>query len=238
MRIAGPLAYVSLLLLGCEAPGEKQAVPFRAAAVVAASKAATGGSAWDRLDGCYEEGTHADGAIPYKTWFSFRRYGMRVESRRGDATRAMGFNGKASWQAAGEGAAQVGSEPEALQEAIVTAYLTNNGFYFPDRFPARFRHAREAVEGGRIFDVVEIAPEGGRPLQFWFDRSTRLIDRVVDTRGTPPVTVKAGDYRRVGGVTVAFALTVVAPDGKEIDRGRVTSLRCGSVDEALFDPPR
>jgi hypothetical protein len=227
-----------LALLACSNPGRTRAPASRADAVVAASKRASGGSAWDRLQGCYEEGTHAGGSITYKTWFSVRRYGMRVESRRGGSTRTMGFNGKASWQTNDTGGVDVRSDADALKEAIVTAYLSNNGFFFPKRFPATFKYVREAAEPGRTFDVLEIAPRGGRPVEFWFDRSTHLLQRVVDNQGTPPVKVEAGDYRRVGNLTVAFSLTVFGPDGNVLDRGAVTSLSCRSVDAASFDPPK
>ncbi len=81
-------------------------------------------------------------------------------------------------------------------------------------------------------------PRGGRPVDYWFDRETHLLARVVDNQETPPVTIEAGDYRRVGAVAVAFSLNRIGPDGAVLDRGVVTSLTCRSVDAALFDPPR
>jgi hypothetical protein len=211
--------------------------PSRAKAVIAASKQASGGAAWDVVDGCYEQGTHADGAIKYKTWFNLRQYGMRVESERGGAKRVMGFNGKSSWMTNRAGGFDVKSDAESLKEAIATAYLSNNAFFFPDRFPADFEYLRQAVERGTAFDVLQVTPRGSRPMEMWFDRKTHLLGRVVDVNAPQVVTVTAADYRRVGELAVAFSLTVSGPDGKVIDRGRVTSLKCGPLNHQLFDPP-
>ncbi len=208
----------------------------KAAAVVAASKRATGGKAWDAVQGCHEEGTRADGAITYTTRFSLTHYGMRIDSQRGGNTRSMGFDGKSAWQSMG-GKTAVSADPDSVKEAILTDYLSINGFFFPDRFPATFRYLREASEAGDRFDVLEITPVGARPLEIWFDRRSHLIRRVVDTRGTPPVTVEASDYRTVGGLTVAYKLITLGPNGEIADTGAVTSFRCGPIDNRIFDPP-
>lgn len=217
--------------------GRAQAPISRAQEVVMASKQATGGTAWDTLEGCYEEGTHADGRISYRTWFSMRRYGMRMESDRDGATRTVGFNGRSRWQKNGTDIVEVSRDKAALVEAITTAYVSSNGFYFPQRFPADFRYVREAVHGGRKFDVVQITPRGGRGAEYWFDRATHFLSRVVDKQEAPPIVFEARDYRRAGKVSVAFNLSRLGPDGAVVDQGVLTSLTCHSVDAALFDPP-
>ena len=227
----------ALALMGCAHPLMTTPPLSRAHAVVAASKLASGGSAWDAPHGCFEQGTHADGAITYKTWFNLRRYGMRVESKRGGSKRVMGFNGVASWMTDPAGKVVLRDDADSLKETVNTAYLSNNSFFFPERFPAEFKYLREAVEGAATVDVIEVTPRGGRPMELWFDRSSRLLARVVDTHGKPPMTVTAGDYRRIDNMAVAFALDVSGPDGEVADRGRVTSISCGPIDEKLFDPP-
>ena len=231
------ICLAALALAGCAHPVMTAPPLSRAETVVTASKLASGGAAWDEPEGCFETGTHADGAITYKTWFNLRRYGMRVESERAGSKRIMGFNGEASWMIDPAGKVALRNDAESLKEAINTAYLSNNAFFFPDRFPAEFKYLRVAVHGGTIFDVLEVTPRGGRPMELWFDRATHLLGRVVDSHGTPPMTVTAGDYRRVDNMAVAFALDVSGPDGTIVDRGRVTSIRCGPIDSKLFDPP-
>lgn len=236
MKKIGRSVVAIVALAASSAVGAARPAPS-AERVIAAAKLASGGAAWDAARGCAEEGTRADGAVPYRTWFSLRHYGIRIESQRGDSTQAIGFNGTVSWQKKGSGRADVRTDGEAVKEAVVTAYLSNNGFFFPKRFPASFAYVRQAADRDRQFDVIEITPVGGRSLEVWFDRATHLIGRVVDGHGPQAVTVEAEDYRRVGKVTIAFGLRVVGPDGTVLDKGRVTSFRCGAIDEALFDPP-
>lgn len=210
----------------------------KAETIVAASKRATGGTAWDKPQGCIERGTHADGTVTYLTRFSLREYGMRTDGDRGGNVRSMGFDGKVRWQTTGAGKVDIASDPASLREAIVTNYLSTNGFFFPDRFPATFKFVRAAAESARRFDIVEITPEGGRLLEVWFDSRTHLIQRVVDTQGTPAVRVEASDYRRgAGGLMVAYRLDVFAPDGSVMDRGTVASFQCGPIDPAILAPP-
>jgi len=233
MRKLGRCGVALLAVVALAGPVRAQAPS--AEAVVAAAKRAMGGSAWDGLEGCHEQGSHGDGAIAYQTWFRLTGYGMRVEGRRGESVRTNGFNGQVSWQAADGAAPRLATGEAELREAVTTAYVSSNGFFFPDRFPATMRYLREDAHGERRFDVVEIVPDRGRALEYWFDRNTHYLGRVVDPRDG--VTVDAGDYRRVGQLAVAFSLTVSAPDGTVQDRGALTSLVCGPSDAALFDPP-
>jgi hypothetical protein len=211
---------------------------FSPEAVIKASKRATGGSAWDRVQGCYEEGTRSDGAVPYKTWLNLKRYGARLESTRDGKTRSMGFNGKQSWRWGGSGPADVRTDPNSLSESIVTAYLSSNGFFFPDRFPATFANLGEKTVDGRAYDVIGITPRGGRLFEGWFDKRTHLLGRVVDRASNPTVTVDASDYRWVGKFRIAFTLTVIGPDGSVMDRGKVTSFSCHAIMDSLFNPPK
>src|SRR3569832_439104 len=66
-----------------------------------AAKAASGGKAWDRLEGSHESGEHSGAA--YETWLDFRHYGMRSEAR----GRARGFNGRVAWQTGAQGGVAV-----------------------------------------------------------------------------------------------------------------------------------
>jgi hypothetical protein len=232
-RIFAAIALISSLAGAIEA-----GAPPSAEAVLAASKQATGGAAWDRAQGCYEEGTHGDGAIRYTTRFSLERYGMRVDSESGGKTRSMGFDGTAGWRSDGEGRTMVAGDPSQLPEAVLTAYISVNGFYFPDRFPAVFRYLREASEAGQLYDVLEISPSGGRSFEIWFDRSSHLIRRVVDGHGNPPTKVEADEYRRIGGYLIASSLTIFGPNGAVADHGAVSSFRCGPIDTTIFNPPK
>ena len=204
--------------------------PPEASAVLAAAKAASGGVALDALEGSHENGTHS--GAPYQTWLDFRHYGMRSESGTGDTVRARGFNGKVAWQGA-----QASSEPAMLAEAVTTAFSSNNGFFFPDRFPMTARYLRADAIGSHAFDVVEVAPQGGRAFELWFDRETHLMGRIAAPRGRPAVTVDISDYRKVGATLIGFRGVIKLRDGTQVDELKVESVEFGPVDRRRFDPP-
>jgi hypothetical protein len=75
------LRFAFLLLL---LPAPLAAQPPSAASVLAAAKEASGGAAWDRIDGLAERGGH--GGTASRTWLDFRRPGMRMESGAGETS--------------------------------------------------------------------------------------------------------------------------------------------------------
>lgn len=220
LAVAGPLLL----------PEAAAAAP-NAAAVLAAAKTASGGSAWDSLTGSYEKGAH--GPVTYETWLDFRAYGMRTSSVTPKGSQEQGFDGVLAWRRAAGGPVQVDQAPEALREAVVTAYVSANGFFFPGRFPAKAEYLRK--EAG--CHVVRLEPRGGRPVELWFDASTHLLARIVDTAGPRPVAVDLSDYRKVGDVLVAFRAVVTGPDGAVLDEGQVKTVEHQPVERAVFAPP-
>lgn len=225
------IAILAAAILAAPAAARAQATD-EAAAVLAAAKAASGGAAWDRLAGSWERGRHGETA--YETSLDFRRLAFRFENTRGGATRIHAFDGETVWDQGPDGV-KATRDPAAVREAITTAFVSNNGYVFPDRFPAR-----AALKPGAdaAFDVVEIQPAGGRPFELWFDRETRLPARLVDRTGSPPVAVELSDYRPVGDVRVAFRATVKTLDGKVLEQGVVEAVEHRAVPASAFAPPR
>lgn len=212
-------------------PGMAGAAPS-AGEVLAAAKTASGGKAWDALTGSYEKGSH--GPVTYETWLDFRAYGMRMASVAPKGAQAQGFDGEVAWRRAGDNPPDVSRDPAAVREAVITAYVSMNGFFFPDRFPAKVDYLRR--ESG--FDIVRVEPRGGRPVELWFDASTHLLGRIVDSAGPQPVTVSLSDYRNVGEVLIAFKAVVTGPDGAVLDEGKVDMVEHRPVERSLFAPPK
>jgi hypothetical protein len=219
----------------CAAPMLAAAAGHDPASILRQAKAAAGGAAWDAKTGSYEEGVH--GAVRYKTWLDYRTYRMRSESEHDGVRSTVGFNGKISWRVGPDGKVTVKDDPDTLREAITTAYASNAGYFWPDRFPATFRYVREARAGGRTFDVIEVAPKGGRAFEVWFDRRTHLLGRIVDQKGTPPVWVEIKPPRRVGDVTVSMGGVIHSFDGAFSEDMRVASVEYRDVPDSTFDPP-
>lgn len=211
-------------------PGASVAAPT-AAEILTAAKTASGGLAWDSLTGSYERGAH--GPVTYETWLDFRAYGMRMASVTPKGPQEQGFDGAVAWRRAAGGPVQASRDPAALREAVVTAYVSVNGFFFPERFPAKADYLRE--EDG--FHVVRLEPQGGRPVELWFDASTHLLARIVDKAGPQPVTVSLSDYRKVGDVLIAFRALVTGPTGAVLDQGQVSTVEHRPVERSAFAMP-
>lgn len=205
--------------------------PPDAGALIEAAKAASGGAAWDSIDGALERGEH--GGTQYQTWLDFRHYGMRSESN----GRVHAINGQVAWRTAPGGAVQSSSDPAMLAEAITTAFSSNNGFFFPTRFAMTTRYLRADAVGDRTFDVVEVAPRGGRGFELWLDRATHLLGRIADPHGSPAVTVDVSDYRKVGAVLIGFHGVITAPGGAPPEELNLASFALVPVDRSRFDPP-
>jgi hypothetical protein len=197
------------------------------------AKLATGGAAWDKVQGSYEEGLH--GKTPYKTWLDFRSYGMRLEVGRGADVRVRGYDGTTAWQSGSRGTGST-RDAAALGAARTTAWLSSNGFFFRDRFPADFVKLAPVQADGKAFAVIQATPAGGHALELWIDESSHLITRVVDRSGPSPVTVTASDYRPVGQVRIAFHLTETDADGNVTGQTQLNRVRLGAVARTLFAP--
>ena len=153
----------ALFLAGCVNAGAPLAQLSRAAAIVARSKRASECSAWDASRAATNrEPTPRRDQV--QDLFNLRRYGMRVVSERGGTTRAMGFNGQTSWMTKRHRRSRRTQRRGSLQEAITTAYLSNNAFFFPNRFPANFNMRAKRWTRAH-FDVGEVTPAGGRALE-------------------------------------------------------------------------
>jgi hypothetical protein len=207
----------------------------KAVMILDLAKKASGGAEWDKLTGSYEEGEHS--GVKYKTWLVFTHYGMRVESQRGDATVMQGFNGQAAWKMGAPGDIELQTEPETIIEAITTAYVSSNGYFFPKRFPASFGYVGIETKDNRIYDIVTVMPDGGRAFELWFAQSTHLLGWIIDNHEPVSVRVKLADYRRVGSVLVPFKGTVFGPNGTVLDEGQVITAEHITLDSNLFDPP-
>ena len=233
MAAFGKYALTAVSLIWLAAPALAAEHKPDAVAVLAASKKAMGGSAWDRVKGSYEEG--ARGGTPYKTWLDFGSYGMKTETGTGPAAQSQGYDGVRVWQHSAAGT-RTSQDPAALAEIRTTAYLSNNGFFFTKRFKAQVSYVRLASEGTARFDVIETTPEGGRALELWFDHSSHFLTRVVDRGGESTITVLASDFRKVGKVTIAFRLTVRNAKDETLDEGQVKLIELRAIPRSTFAP--
>jgi hypothetical protein len=200
----------------------------RADSVLAASKAAAGGAAWDKIDTLAIASTMhmPDGAGTFGNDVDLRTGRDRLYFQVGPMTGSLGWDGKAAWTvdpATGKAAIETSVLEIARRRSV--AYADAYGFYFPSRMPAAKRYVGKKSAGGTSFDVIAITPAGGVPFALWINARTHLIDRQVSPSIDPPQTQFLSDYRLFHGVKLPYAArTVMTATGQEMYTSGVTSV--------------
>ena len=208
-------------------------------AIIAAFRDATGGAAWDGLQGVHRTDTH-DGQT-LVSWVDLRRPAMRLESQGSGDRRVEGFNGRDVWWR-GDRFDEIGLGFGVSRglldqyQAATNAFIAAQGYFFPDRFPFAARWIREEREGEAVLDVVELTPDGGYVRDYWFDRSSGLLVRITIPEDPQAVRIEYGDYRPVGPVRVAHATTLRSSRGGVIDNGRLQRLEFRAIPRRTFEP--
>jgi hypothetical protein len=230
-------AVVAAVLACALLPGHALAQGFSPAAqrVLAQARAASGGAGWNVLRGWRLTGQR-DG-MRYEAWFDPLRYGARIETHEPAGLHVHGFNGQADWQILPSGALTGADDHATLAQARTAVFLRVNGFFYPGRYMARGDYLGVRSSQGRSFDVLNLRPADGKPLELWFDRASHLLGRVIDRTGASAVTTELSDYRKVGPVLVAFHATIDPGDGARPLQDQVQSLVFIPADRNLFSLP-
>ena len=176
--------------------------------LMAQMKTASGGSALDGPMGFHETGTALRDGMPvtYQTWGDLHSLHTRSEMTMGGATLTSGFDGKVAWSQGPDGKVQIDTSDEGLAGARLGAYLTVGGYFYPDRFPARFDFAGTRSANGKSYDVVTATPVGAQPVDFWLDHETHLLQRISGMDGATPFEGDVGRYEAVDGAMIGFEL--------------------------------
>ena len=200
------------LMLGASAAAAEP----RPADILAQSKAAMGGAAWDnvrvvRTTGRIET-SGLKGPIEMiedaRTGSFVNRYDL------GPVKGADGYDGKAPWSQDNSGQVAVQGGDSARQSAVNGAYRAMRAFWYPERMPAEIAYGGSKSENGRNFDVVRLTPKGGRPFDMWFDAKTHILDRIAERGAMDLNTSFFSDYRTVDGKLISFATRVTNGDAK------------------------
>jgi hypothetical protein len=232
-----PLCTAWALLAVAQASGQTHAAgtSAKALAVLASAKAATGGTAWDRITGWHERGRH--GGSAYDTLLDFRRYGARFANTRDGATHVRGFNGTVVWVLGPDGKVSTSRDPARLADMRQSAYFSTFAFFLPARFPAQFDYLGVQTDDGASFDVVKVSPLGAAPIAVWVERSTHVPARFVDRSPPKPMVGRLSDYRTVGGVREPFRIDLSDGDPAHSQTVEVDSVVLQPVGSGAFDPP-
>jgi hypothetical protein len=211
----------------------------RGAALLAQAKAASGGSAWDRLGGWHETGTAIVGGAQgaYDTWCDLNRMGMANHHVVAGAAQTRGFDGATVWVVNAAGALKTSQAPLALATARQGAYVSAWGFFFPDRFPARRLYIGSASVDGSDFDIVQATPRDGLPMELWIDRKSHLVTRMVDRGGAKTAVAVMSDFREINGVLTPFLVAESDGDPHHTLELHIGAIDFSPIDRMRFAPP-
>jgi len=213
--------------------------------ILARSKEAAGGDAWDAVAGLYVEAAVAVGGLEgtIEGWEDVRTCRSSSAYELGPLRGAEGFDGEALWSQDKSGQVHLDNAGGARQRAINQAWRRCLAYWYPERWPAQLDYARYEDKGERTFHVLSVHPEGGRPFELWIDESTYLVDRTVDPGDMETRTDTYSDYRDVdvgGGTKVRVAFGVRSSNGQE-KFDQVVTIRevkvHREIDDALFKVP-
>jgi hypothetical protein len=207
-------------------------------ALLAQMREACGGPAWDRVGGWHETGRldlPGRPGIPYEAWHSMQQPPTAAYENRigGQIIRRSGYDGTVAWQAGPDGQVIVNRDPVALRRSRRDAYLSNFGWFLPDRFPATFEMLGRREHEGRGYTVIRVTPEGGDSAELWVDPGTHRIGRLVAGNEHAELS----DYRDFAGICTPTTGRQGDGDPAHTIILHVENVETGPVDAARFAPP-
>jgi hypothetical protein len=228
------LTAAALAASGCAKP---QNAGDEAARLMAQLKAASGGAALDVPAGFHEVGSvDLDGVRgSYEVWADLHALRSVVQHTVGGRTRTSGFDGQKAWIVGPDGAVQIDTSPQGLASARLSTYLTIFGFFYPDRFPARFEYRGRREAEGAPHDVVTVTPAGSVPADLWLDARTHRLQRVSGSDGATTFQGVVKRYEVVDGIWIPFALSQT--EGERHIAQDLTSVTFGRIPPERFAPP-
>ena len=207
------------------------AAAARGVALLAAARAACGGAAWDHVKGWHERGRisvagRSEGT--YEAWAGITHLAMALTTApAGLPANHAGTDGRVSWRVLPGGGIDLGPPGGPSRLHRRDAYLSNFGWFFPDRFPATATARDAQTIGATVFDVVAVRPIGDEDFDLWLDRETRHVARIV----VGAQVAELRNYRTVAGVCAPTA--AIQSDGNP---AHTTRLDIDSVDTAAVPP--
>ena len=195
-------------------PGQEK---FTLPQLLARTKEAAGGSAWDRVRIISIRWEAQEGGLNGVVAESDDLVGARYMDTSDFRVRtgAYGFNGKIAWSQDSSGLSQIEEGSDAREGTINEAYRRSLAYWYTERWRAQIEYKGQEQEGELRFHVLRITPEGGRPFELWFDGATYLLGRIVEKTAIGTLKVWFEDYRETGGLKLPFRVRVQSGAGGE-----------------------
>jgi len=242
MKISIKTGLLNTLMLGIFCPlfgfGQESE---KAAQVIAASKAATGGANWDQVKTWHETGKLIQGGLEgtYEAWLDLPKVQIAESFKLGPAKGSQAWNGKESWSTDASDQLRVETSQAAIADGVKAAYQGAHTFYFSGRYPAEFKYSGVKDNDGKPCDMIVCQPKDSDPFEAWFDQSTHYLTKMVDLTGAQPQTTFFSDFRELNGLTIPFKSTSSIGDPKydSVSVSETIELN-GEIASTRFDPPK
>ncbi len=177
------------------------------AAILAASKAATGGDAWDAVRTMHEKAdVNTSGlAGSAEEWDDVLTGRSTVNIHVGPITILQGYDGKQAWEQDQGAPARTMTSLDDREGAVSSAYTSAMSYWYTNRLPGSITYLRHDSDGQQQFDVLRVAPVGGYPFELWIDQATHLISKTVEEQSEKTITTSLSNYTAIaGGLRVPF----------------------------------
>lgn len=210
------------------------------ATVLARAKASSGGPRWEAVRSLQIEGEQSVGGLA-GAWRLTQDLdtGRHVESSSLGAFKlAHGYDGQRAWRRDHGGEIGLLDGVVPRRNVRTRAWLAARAYWFAERLPASYAPARSQTLKGRRYDIVAATPEGGDPLELWFDARSGLLTRIVTRVALGSAVSVLDDYRDVGGLRLPHRITTSRIDsaGRSDPRLRTElRIRRYSINKALAD---
>lgn len=238
---SGRMLVLATIVLALAGSARAAPDPTAAAdALLAQAKAATGGQAWDRLQGWHERGEIAHGAntVSYEAWIDPETLAMVAERTADGATVAHGANSQETWVMDPAGGVRIDTGAAARSAGFRGAYFSVFAFFEPARHPAQRVYVGQRTLGKATCDIVRVTPAGTAPMDLWIDEASHRIVAMVDPDPTHPNIALLTDFRPVGGVLAPFTVAESAGGGRTTSVEHVASYDFGPVAPSRLAPPQ
>jgi hypothetical protein len=149
------------------------------------------------------------------------------------------WDGHNYWRQDASGGVHPVDAPFMQKSHVTDAWLAARGYLNQQGRGARLERLENQDAEGRSFVVVRATPQGGQPVELWFDSSHRLA-RTVQVMPTYVRTVRYEDYGRERGLLVAHRITTedgIAADTDVISVSHVELAAIASEDFRRPQPP-
>lgn len=174
--------------------------------VLTSMKAASGGAAWDKIIALHTVSKITQGGLSgtqdEEDDVLTGRYSISLVL--GPTSERDGFDGEKAWNQDNSGQSRFVAAADDIGAAKSNAYRVSLSYWFPQRRAGTVSYLRQASDGGRRLDVLQVTPNGGRPFQMWIDGGTHRLDRIVEPGAEETETTFFSDYRSVSGLVVPY----------------------------------